>query len=122
MQTIESQLFVEGLALNVFLGWTDQEQQEAQTIWLDLEIYFADPIQACDSDLLKDTVCYAHLIHHLKNQFETKKKFRLIEHLSQEIYRAVKSQIKNKHRLKIRLTKHPKIEGLNRVRFVYGEV
>ncbi|VVC74733.1 hypothetical protein AQUSIP_00050 [Aquicella siphonis] len=115
-------LSVRGLELNVNLGWRDKERKQEQPVLLDLIIRFpAAPPAACETDELDDTVCYATLIEHIRHAI-AHKKYRLVEHLSADIYRSAKTRLPRPCRLKIRLTKFPKIEGLmGGVTFDYGD-
>lgn len=114
-------LLVRDIELAVHLGWKDDEQSQKQTVLLDIDIQFPQPPKACVSDDLQDTVCYFSLIEEIRNKI-TIKTFRLIEHLSCEIYRLIKPQLPDKSKLIIRVTKRPKIEGFSGTsQFSYGD-
>lgn len=117
----KSSLRIRAVELLVHLGWEDEEREQQQIILLDIDVKFNQPPQACVSDDLADTFCYAELItflrKHISNQY-----FKLVEHLTKEIYTLIKTQIKNA-RIKINLTKHPNVEGLTGgVTFSYGDM
>lgn len=117
-----STLSVRSLELTVNLGWRTSERKHEQPVLLDLIMRFpSTPPKACASDQLDDTVCYAALIEHIRNVI-AKKKYRLLEHLSADIYHAAKSQLPKSCRLNVRITKFPKIDGLmGGVNFDYGD-
>jgi len=116
-----TKLHIRKLKLNVNLGWRTPERKLKQSIELDLEISFPLPPTACVTDNLDETICYAELIETLHKKIRTKK-YRLVEHLCAEIYTIVKSSLPKKSKLKVRLTKYPKIQGLiNGVCFDYGD-
>lgn len=121
MTTPASSLLINGLELCVYLGWPDQEQHEAQVVHLDVDIWFPKPPLACDTDKLEDTICYATLVDSIQN-FLGKKKFRLIEHLCKEIHTFIKAALPDGARVIVKITKHPRIQGLTGgVRFSYWD-
>ena len=121
MTSIKSKLSIHGLALPVFLGWTEEERQKQQTVLLEMEIKFAAPPKACESDLLDDTYCYDRLIQSLQKQISTTP-FRLIEHLACVIYQLAKTFFPQDARVTVGITKHPDIKGLTGgASFSYGD-
>lgn len=122
MMTHACTLRITGLELGVHLGWPAREQEQEQIVLLDLEICFPQPPKACQTDRLADTVCYATLISALRESM-VRRKFRLVEHLSFEIYQFIKPLLPAHTGLTVRIIKHPDIEGLTgAVRFIYGDV
>jgi len=120
-QKLRSTLCIRSLELQVNLGWRNKERQQEQAVFLDMRIEFQLPPKACVSDKLNDTICYAELIQDIRNKIAVKN-YRLIEHLSAEIYRITKAQLPNESTLKVRITKFPKIDGLQEgVCFDYGD-
>ncbi|MBX3708441.1 MAG: dihydroneopterin aldolase [Gammaproteobacteria bacterium] len=116
-----STLLIRNLELNINLGWRNRERKQEQAVLLDITIRFPQPPTACKSDQLEDTHCYATLIDDIRGKL-AEKNFRLIEHLSAEIYAIAKAQLPKKTMLNIRITKYPKIKGLtNGVCFDYGD-
>lgn len=109
---VNARFLIRGIELCLFLGWPDAERLDEQVVLLDLEITLPAPPHACVTDNLKDTVCYADLItavhHHLGTRV-----FRLIEHVSYEIYQLIKPRLPKGAALSVHLTKHPKIQGLS---------
>jgi 7,8-dihydroneopterin aldolase/epimerase/oxygenase len=118
---LHSTLFIHSLELSVNLGWRKQERKNEQAVLLNMDITFPRPPGACATDDLEDTVCYAALIEDIRAKI-AKKNYRLIEHLSAEIYQIAKAFLPNKTRLNVRITKRPKIDGLrDGVSFNYGD-
>lgn len=114
-------LFIRRLELTIHLGWTDEERQQEQIVLLDVDITFAKPPQACITDDLQDTLCYATLIAYLRENIE-KKNFRLIEHLGFEIFTLIKTHLSLPATVQVHITKHPSIPGLSGgVCFSYGD-
>ncbi len=118
---LHSALFVRDLELSVNLGWRHKERSSEQGVLLDLDIWLPKPPKACETDELDDTVCYAELSDKIRKGIGDTK-YRLIEHLSRDIYQIVKKELPKKSRLIVRLTKFPKIDGLvGGVSFEYGD-
>jgi 7,8-dihydroneopterin aldolase/epimerase/oxygenase len=118
---IKSHLLLRDIELCIFLGWPESERLEAQIVLLDLDIEFSQPPKACLSDDLVDTFCYADLITKIHTELGAKN-YRLIEHLTYEIYTLVKRDLPPDASLLVRLTKHPKIQSLSGgVCFSYGD-
>lgn len=115
-------LTIRGLELNVFLGWRSPERKQEQPVLLDMTIRFPTVPKACESDDLKDTICYAVLIERIRLAL-SQKKYKLVEHLSADIYAVAKANLPEQSQLLVRLTKFPKIEGLmGGVCFDYGDL
>lgn len=112
-------LAINGLELDVFLGWPDEERLQKQKVWLDVKMRFAAALKACVSDDLNDTVCYQHLIHDLREHL-IDKKFKLVEHLTHEIYRFIETNVPKDTAIFVTLTKQPQITGLGNVTYHYG--
>jgi dihydroneopterin aldolase len=114
-------LSIRHLELHVNLGWRKKERSHEQAILLDLDIRFPSLPKACMTDDLEDTVCYAQLIEEIRTQVATKN-YKLIEHLSAEIYTIAKTHLPKKSQLNVRIIKYPKVEGLtDGVCFSYGD-
>ena len=114
-------LWLRDLELSVNLGWPEEERHEAQIIGLDVEIYFPQPPRACISDQLDDTICYASCIAELKQQLAGKH-YKLVEHLSHDIYTALKSLLPTETKVVLHVAKHPQIDGLTGgICFSYGD-
>lgn len=74
------------------LGWTDEERATPQKIALDITLRYPKLPEACLSDELSDTQCYAQLIECAEKICQSAT-FKLLEHLAYRIYDALKNQI-----------------------------
>ena len=118
---MKAHITLQQLELNVFLGWTEQERQQAQTVTVDIDLALPAPPVACTSDQLDDTYCYADLIEKIKKEIEGKP-FRLIEKLSHSIYQTVKNTLPADIKINVTVSKKPSISGLTGgVKFCYLE-
>lgn len=104
-------LTVRGLELKVNLGWRDKELMDPQSVMLDFEVSFYTAPKACTTDHLADTLCYAVIIEDIRTHLNNKK-YRLIEHLSQDIQQRIIPYLPAFAHLRVTVTKKPKIEGL----------
>lgn len=111
LKKIHSMLQLRGLELSVNLGWRKKERGAEQAVLLDIDIHFPHAPQACLTDDLQDTVCYAQLIQAIRLQ-SASKHFHLIEHLATDIYHFVKTHLPTNTKISVRITKYPKIAGL----------
>jgi dihydroneopterin aldolase len=119
--TLHSTLRIQGLELNLNLGWRSKERNEEQAVLLDMEMVFPTPPSACLTDQLDDTVCYAKLTDKIRNQISAKS-YRLVEHLAADIYTLAKQNMPDDTRVIVRITKYPRIGGLrNGISFEYGD-
>lgn len=109
--SLTNQFFIQSLKLNVRLGWPEEERKQLQMVFLDADISFPEPIKACFSDDLKDTVCYADLISNVHQFLETKS-FRLLEHLTYELFSFFKTKLPAHTHLTLSVTKYPDLPGL----------
>lgn len=118
---MKTSLSIRALELSVKLGWPHNERKEPQTIHLDIDVIFATPPKACDSDHLDDTYCYATIAEKIRQHFALST-IHLIEHLSKEIYLLLKPIYPQDANVTVRIYKHPKVEGLTGgVCFSYGD-
>lgn len=115
-----STIKINQLALDVSLGWTEEERKNLQTVYLDIQLKFTKLPKACETDDLNDTVCYDKLISTLKNALR-ERQFRLLENLAKEIYFIIKSCLAMEVRINLTITKHPQIKDLASVSFHYGD-
>ena len=104
-----TQLTLSDIELNVFLGWSDNEQSQPQAVFLDVEIQWEQAPLACLSDQLQDTACYSKLIKAVSESI-VQKKFRLIEHLASDVYQLFKKLLPYPAKINIGITKFPKIK------------
>ncbi len=106
----------------VNLGWTDEERAEPQPIAVDITLRYPTLPQACVSDELNDTQCYAKLLQIVESVCQSRP-FKLIEHLAYAIHTAVKNQLKNSEiYLSVKVHKlHPPIATLQCASFTIGD-
>lgn len=114
-------LRINRLALAVKLGWEESERKKAQTVFLDMLIQFPTlPLAAIDDDL-QNTICYQKLITELREHLQNMS-FRLLEHLTYEVYQYIKKMLAPTINFQITMTKYPAIEGLTEgVSFTLGQ-
>lgn len=116
----KSSLFINGLELELFLGWPNEERMRKQIVTLDIDITYPAVPRACLSDDLKDTICYRELIEKLRAKIGDHK-FHLIEHVTQEVYNAINTMLPTGCLISVSLTKHPQIQGLGGVTFNFRD-
>ena len=118
---IYSSLSIRGFEMRICLGWPDAERMHEQLVLLDIDILFPTPPRACETDHLDDTVCYDNLTRALHEKMHAQS-FHLVEYLAHAIYHFIKPQFSADAMVTVRLTKHPRIEGLTGgVCFSYGD-
>lgn len=118
---MQSTLLLTDFKVPMHLGWGDEERADTQVVSLDIEIVYADNPMACDSDALKDTLCYDQLSQAIKAQLISQS-YRLIEHAAKDVYALIMQYLKPNDWLCLRLTKVPPVEGLSAATFqVTGE-
>lgn len=111
VNTPYSNLQLHNIALSVYLGWSDKERANKQSIMLSVTLYFSKPPKACHTDHLDDTCDYDHLIQHIVEKTETQS-FHLIEHLSAYLYQIINATFPHNEGISISVTKNPAIEKL----------
>ncbi|HKC50791.1 MAG TPA: dihydroneopterin aldolase [Myxococcota bacterium] len=93
-----------GARLAVRLGCGPAERASPQAVDLDVAVRFADLPPACESDKLKDTVCYADLIAAARARVAGRE-FHLVEHLAHELLGALRPLVPPGAELWLRVTK-----------------
>src|SRR6185312_9982306 len=106
-----AQIKINGLELQVNLGWPSGERKKLQIVKLDVAIDFPTPPLGCVTDELTDTYCYDALITVIKT-YVAEQHFRLLEHLGKEIHQVIKENLPANFRVHIQLTKKPAILNL----------
>ncbi len=107
-----SVLEFEAARLHVRLGCTADERRIPQAVDLGIRIRFAQPPSACETDALKDTVCYAELIE-LASDIAARREFQTIERLARELYVRIRPMLPADAELWLKVTKvHPPVAGL----------
>ncbi len=102
-----------GARLDVHLGCSDAERATRQAVDLDLAVRFAELPEACVSDKLEDTVCYAELIDAARAACAGRE-FKLVEHLAHALFLRLRPMVPTGAELWLRATKlHPPVAGLS---------
>jgi len=111
-----------GARLEVRLGCSEAERAATQPVDLALAVRFADLPEACVSDDLADTVCYAALIDAAR-EVCAGREFHLLERLAHELFGRLRALVPPHALLWLRATKvSPPVEGLSGgVAFSLGE-
>lgn len=112
MTTTTCSLRIKDFLLPVYLGLTDAERFQSQTISLELEMWFDTLPKACQTDQIDDTNCYAHIITAIQDQ-TCDKRFHLLEHLGYDIFHLVKALLPPPAKISVKVTKQPKIAGFD---------
>jgi len=101
---MQSTLELSGYKIPVKIGWTEDERQHPQLIQFDLRLQFQKLPDACQTDDLKDTLCYFTLSQKI-NDICSRTEYRLIEKLGFEIYQTLTSLLPPSVQLKLTITK-----------------
>jgi dihydroneopterin aldolase len=110
-KTNKSGIHLPALLLNATLGWPEEERLQPQPIIINITIQFDTPPSACFNDTLENTVCYDTLVKIIK-KIVAAKAFRLLEHISYEIYQAIKQTISQPNKIHVSVKKQPPIPEL----------
>ncbi len=117
---MNSQLILEKLDLYVKLGHTNEERQLPQKVSLQVKLSFDHLLDACSSDNLMNTICYAHLADELQ-KFCDDRSFKLIEALAYQLYQFLQIKIvagiNHKINIFLCLTKNPQLPNLELASF-----
>jgi dihydroneopterin aldolase len=97
-------LSIEGYRLPVLLGIEESERSKLQDVLIDLEFRFRSPPKAITTDQLKDTICYSDICLAMRN-FSKGKEFKLIENLTQDLYKLISKSLRGKIPFSIQVTK-----------------
>ncbi len=109
---IHASLFLRGYRQRVHLGVGEEERKIPQWVRFDLELRFPKAPEACRSDELSETACYAALCERIREICE-QKEFRLIEKLGWEVFHSVRNLVARDTRLMLTVCKEaPPIPGL----------
>ena len=93
---MKHQMHIQDFEVWVHLGCSVEEQKHVQPIHYSVDINFENPLQACQTDLLEDTVDYVKITSILK-MISTEKTFHLIEHLNHQAFTGVVEYLKSKN-------------------------
>lgn len=117
---MNSQLILEKLNLHAKLGHTAKERHLPQRISLQIKLGFDHLLDACTTDNLINTICYADLADDLQ-QFCDDRSFKLIEALTYQLYQFLKIKLSEKINGKISIflcvTKNPQLAKLEYASF-----
>lgn len=91
-------------------GWDDTERRFKQALDIDLWISFSKLPPACQTDHLKDTICYKEVLDFI-GQFLKDQKIRLLEKLASSLYEEIKRKFPQIHSFAFQITKvNPPVE------------
>jgi dihydroneopterin aldolase len=90
--------------LGVHLGVGVEERAERQDVALGVRIRFAEPPQACATDRLEGTVCYAALIDAAR-ALVLERSFHTLEHLAHELAGCVRERVPPTCSVRLTVTK-----------------
>lgn len=117
---MNSQLILEKLNLHVKLGHTAEERQFPQKVSLQIKLGFDRLLDACTSDNLTNTICYAYLADELQ-KFCDDRSFKLIEALTYQLYQFLQiklfEKINDKINISLCVTKNPQLPNLELASF-----
>jgi dihydroneopterin aldolase len=97
-------LRIEKASFQVRIGVTDQERARSQEVSLAVALRFSEVSEACTSDRLEDTVCYAELIAAAERQC-TQQPYRLLEAMCHDVFVSLRRELRPSVELWVRLTK-----------------
>lgn len=115
-----SLLSIDELRLAVHLGTTDEEQQHAQVVWVQVHMGFSQPPAACKNDELKDTVPYDRLVHFIQAHTHNKR-YHLIEALAHDLHQAITTHYTQPQKLWLSVRKHPPLNDVGSCTFSLGD-
>lgn len=92
------------LSLFIHLGCTAEERTHPQEVRVSLSLDFLSPPAGCQTDSLKDTVCYAAICGAIREKIDGSE-HALVEHVAQEIYQTTETVVAGKASIRIRLHK-----------------
>lgn len=119
----DTRISLHQLELHLFLGVGEAERSKTQRVLVDIDIAFQEPLRACITDQLKDTYCYDNLTQKMVAEI-IPKSFRLLEHLTHEIYQLVKNSCSQPAAVTVKVTKKPLLSTaltLAGASFCYGD-
>lgn len=101
---LSAELQINELCYFVSLGCSDAEKSILQEVLISVSVVFANPPQACESDDLQNTICYAQIADCLFVSFENQK-FNTIEKLAMHSWQVVKKLCTEKTQISIKINK-----------------
>jgi dihydroneopterin aldolase len=101
---MKSNLEIKQYCLSVSIGCTPEEHKEQQKVSFDVIIQFAQLPNACLTDNLPDSYCYAQITAEIA-EICHQKHYKLIEHLAYSVFDAIKKMLKPQDKLFLRAHK-----------------
>ena len=98
------ELTIRGISLPIRLGWSAEERLKPQPVEIDVAIRFGTPPRGMVTDRLEDTICYGSLVDAIKEAVSDRE-FSLVEHLTNEIFTALKRIVESRHELRVTVRK-----------------
>ncbi|HEU5047872.1 MAG TPA: dihydroneopterin aldolase [Rickettsiales bacterium] len=96
-------LSINKMRLSVRLGYEKEERALAQSVDVDIKLYYPGLTEACRSDD-GDYSCYDKLSRKIQQLCESKE-FRLIEYLCTEIYNTARGELAQDIKIRVTVTK-----------------
>ncbi len=103
---------ISNIELYIRIGVTEEERADFQKINISIQAEKLGNVKACQTDDIKDAVCYKAIIGSIKEKFEIIE-VALIERLAQLLYDHVRSFFDSNFKLIITVQKSPKIYGFS---------
>lgn len=104
---------LKGFRCDVSIGWTSPERETLQPVEFDIEIKLSEHPNACENDLLEDTICYKTISDVVANVCK-ESSFKLLEKLAFVVVNEIRKQLSPNAKIKLKLTKlNPPISGLH---------
>ncbi len=115
-------LKISDYVLWIHLGVSEEERIKPQQVNLNIEINFLENLPACETDEIKNTVCYDELTTQIRFYVQ-EKQFKTIEYLAKKIYELTKQKIIQKNQTLIHIHKvaPPMPHILGGTHFIYGD-
>lgn len=90
-----TQLNINNFETYFILGNNPEEKLQKRKVFINISIRFLEnKIDACDSDNLKDTICYASLLNFISQKLQSAQ-FNLVEKACGFLYEIVSDYVKN---------------------------
>lgn len=108
-----AEMSLHGVALQVNLGWTDEERGTPQPVAVDFTVRYAEKPAACTTDDLRAAVDYAALARTTR-RLVAGQSYRLVEHLAQAIYTGLRADLPPGATLRVCVAKlHPPMRDVS---------
>ena len=105
-------LALNGLRLEVSLGYRKEERLVPQWVRFSVRFKFAEPPPACESDELEHTICYGEISDRLR-EICAGGEYKTIESLASDAYDAIRSRVPGNVSIALQVLKEkPPVPGL----------